>query len=438
MAKPGWKKIFWAMPFIFHALAAYSAGYPGEVFSTFSFSTRAQGMGQAYTAASDDSAGIFSNPASLKLNRNIGIESFWSSLLMGESGGVFYANPEICWAADFEYLRSDQGESRNGLGEAEGSFQERLSQAGITYSDRLKFRKDLYFGLRAKFLKQELFTEKDSGWGLDGGLLWDVIGRETASPDEIFCPLSLGIRIQNIVSPRLRLGSEEETYPLNLRFGETLRLKNGRYVFAFDQSLDQLKYFAWYLGLEINPVPGLSFRLGKNIKESSIGIGINILSFSLDMAHTFHEAGSRQLVTLKINLGWTGSLRDQELKKKEEELKALEEDLFKINLRTRKNPGITPEAREAARFRLNHTRELYDGKEYYKSLKELAALNEVLSGEREYEEILHMTKAQLLISQNKYREAKAVLYEGLVIEPDSEKLIHMLKRLDRLMEYIRE
>ncbi|HLD30322.1 MAG TPA: hypothetical protein VJC03_08255, partial [bacterium] len=215
-------------------------------------------------------------------------------------------------------------------------------------------------------------------------------------------------------------------------------LKNGRYVFAFDQSLDQLKYFAWYLGLEINPVPGLSFRLGKNIKESSIGIGINILSFSLDMAHTFHEAGSRQLVTLKINLGWTGSLRDQELKKKEEELKALEEDLFKINLRTRKNPGITPEAREAARFRLNHTRELYDGKEYYKSLKELAALNEVLSGEREYEEILHMTKAQLLISQNKYREAKAVLYEGLVIEPDSEKLIHMLKRLDRLMEYIRE
>ncbi|HLD28767.1 MAG TPA: hypothetical protein VJC03_00380, partial [bacterium] len=124
------------MPFIFHALAAYSAGYPGEVFSTFSFSTRAQGMGQAYTAASDDSAGIFSNPASLKLNRNIGIESFWSSLLMGESGGVFYANPEICWAADFEYLRSDQGESRNGLGEAEGSFQERLSQAGITYSDR--------------------------------------------------------------------------------------------------------------------------------------------------------------------------------------------------------------------------------------------------------------------------------------------------------------
>jgi len=419
--------------FFFYSL--HSAGLPGEVFSQFSFSARAISLGGAYTAVAEGSSGIYFNPAAVIVGKKREIRADWASGFFGTAGNFSYINPLNGWAFDLNFIQSPEGTKTNSIGEVEGNFREKLINCGLSKS--YKFGKDKYLGFRAKFLRQSILGYSASSIGLDVGFLWDVFSRRVIDEEKTFAPLTIGVKFENIIPPVMKLGEEKETYRANLRIGEALRFKNGKIVFSIDELLVDFKHFYWYSGIELNIIKGISFKVGKNFKETSLGISLNTDSFVFEYSKTMHEISNNEIFSVNINLGWTGSLLEKKLKEKEKQLQEIEKAFKKIKKAEDLGIEVTKEEKIDAKGKLKYVWDIYYKLDYNRALAEILKLSPYLQGDMEYEELYHLIKAQVFIKQGKFKQAKSVLYEGLVINPESKRLLDMIKRIDRLMGYIK-
>ncbi|RLD18039.1 MAG: hypothetical protein DRI36_02460, partial [Caldiserica bacterium] len=292
--------------FCLFLLRLNSSGIPGGIYSTFSFSARALSLGQAYTGIAEGGGGFYFNPASVRINSKREIEVFWIQGFLGNAGSVSLVNPTNGWAFDLNFIQSPEGTETDFIGNVIGTFREKKFQFGFGRSYNLK--KDKYAGWRFKLLRDSILDESSFSFGLDFGFFWDVFSRKNIDEVRVYDPLTIGVRIQNLIPPSLKLGEEKEVFKTNLRFGEALRFKNGKIILTFDQSIDGMKYFYWYAGCEFNILKSISFRIGKNFKETSFGFSINADSFVIEYSRILHEISTNDIFSIRINLGWTGSI----------------------------------------------------------------------------------------------------------------------------------
>ncbi len=137
-------------------------------------------------------------------------------------------------------------------------------------------------GCNTKVYRQQLFTETAAGMSCDLGALWQL-------QDNI----SLGITRRNINGGALRWSSgTSEAFAEEWQTGVSWRgqILFCPMVFNVDQIRTEQSSEAYQCyGAELNIVPQLAFRLGKQPEQSSFGLGLTLDKAQLDYAYLLHE-----------------------------------------------------------------------------------------------------------------------------------------------------
>lgn len=252
------------------------AGTYGAFLTYWGPSARALGMAGALSGMADDvSAGYF-NPAGL-VQLNTQEISFMHSIVFagfGTSADVLmYGRPATAtsgfgitvfhlYTPGIDY--SDRTRPRTGY-----TYTNRETAGLITYSTRLIG--PVWIGTNAKVFHHQIFRYGSMGFGADFGLFF--------FPEQLF---SLGINLQNVVRPSVKLDSLSNSFPMTLRSGFSMRPWGGKLAIATDMiwSMSQSKEWAqerkpvFGAGIEYKPLPILFLRTGFNQSYAGMGLGL--------------------------------------------------------------------------------------------------------------------------------------------------------------------
>jgi len=142
--------------------------------------------------------------------------------------------------------------------------------------------RELFIGASLKFISERLQERSASGMGVDFGLMTRLDTR-----------MSLGIQLQNIVSPYMAWNTAEqpaEHLPLIIKTGIGYQL-NEKTLFGLDLDIrpsEENKYLLHY-GVEHNlwqtPKAGLIVRAGLDRGKFAFGLGLNYQDFKGDYAY---------------------------------------------------------------------------------------------------------------------------------------------------------
>jgi len=207
-----------------------TSGAPNDWLTRYT-GARTVGLGSAYVAAADAPIGVVWNPATIGLldQNELLLES---SRLFEDTSvhGLSFAVPGR-WLPSLGFsvvmLRSGEFEKTNDLNESLGTFEDGETAFLFTAAKHIGTRFAL--GGNFKIVRQSIEDFTASGFGVDLGGLVNVTPK-----------LRLGMSIQNVAGPNLKLRQAEETYPVELRGGAALRLLGGRGLLAveFDRAGD--------------------------------------------------------------------------------------------------------------------------------------------------------------------------------------------------------
>lgn len=326
-------------------------GQAGE-FLRYGASVRSLGMGRAYVAAANDGSAMYYNPAGLtRLSNKYSVyfmgfkplmESnyyfFSAALARPDSMAVglkgFFFGPEAAWGFAAVHMKTGGFEYRDANDRLLDSDFSMYQQAGM-----LSFAREfsgtqgiLGIGLNLKVVRQGVgntdtpLKGSAAGFGLDFGAQLQMINpallkRFTSVPLigpffklKHLLPLRLGLNVQNLIKPKVKLGAETGEYPTSLRFGGSYFFDNPRWLDGlnlFESSRitlvsDLEKVFAdqrgvrWFTGIElegqINDISLMFPRFGFNSADgpSSFGYGFGLkyafdeFALQFDFAHGLH------------------------------------------------------------------------------------------------------------------------------------------------------
>jgi len=285
---------------IYIVFLAVFISYPAWAVMPFYTGARAEGMGEAFTSISDESSGLFYNPAGLSDMEKKEV----SALCWKDYFGTGYSNlslgmPAGKWgglAAGWSRT-SNTFEKTDAWGNTAGNadISSDVFMLGAGYYKGLP----LSLGFTAKFITEKIDTYSASGWALDAGALIDAK------------PLRIGVTLQNAVSgglngTSLAGGSVSEKIPSTLRVGlsmtnnktcgmdfcppgsadkaEKLKLE---YTFAADLAVptDDLGSYALSPGAELWFNDTIAVRAGyRELRDYTCGLSVKLSFFRLDYA----------------------------------------------------------------------------------------------------------------------------------------------------------
>jgi TolA-binding protein len=140
-------------------------------------------------------------------------------------------------------------------------------------------------GGRLKFVGQSMLDERAWGFGLDLGVEHRMI---LPYAHRWIAPLVVGLRVTNLIQPRIQLNEDSETYPRRLSMGVSYSIQD--MVLAGTQfCLAGAGSRRLQGGLEVRPRTEISLRLGANGSELSAGAGFNWRNVSVDYAVAWHD-----------------------------------------------------------------------------------------------------------------------------------------------------
>ncbi|HAH08045.1 MAG TPA: hypothetical protein DCM05_16215 [Elusimicrobia bacterium] len=229
--------------------AESTAGRPGELFN-FGAGARALGMGSAHTAAVNDAASVYYNPAGLGLLQAREISLMRANLYEGATYDYLaYAQNKRKtaggWGAEFIRLNVAGGEGRDELNQPTGGFNYSEMALGFATAWRGLLHPLLSMGLKGKMLRRTLGSSSDSLYGLDIGaqmgpwvgdrlmfglVAQNAIGFKQGDTDDKLKPLIRAGAAYRLVGPlsialdlsdsgEFRVGTEYSFGLLALRFG---------------------------------------------------------------------------------------------------------------------------------------------------------------------------------------------------------------------------
>lgn len=290
--------------------------------------TRAYAMGNAFAALSDDSTGVFYNPAGLTNLERQNITLLHYPLYEGTLyNSVTYALPILDFGSPGIglyriYTAGIETYDENNFKTGEINFQE--YKATISYAKRLN--DDLSFGININVFNLSMDKINAFSFGGDAGLLY-----------EPFSFLNIGFVLHNLMKPSFTLQDTKEELPLILTGGLLLKIYAGAFKLniPFDTVKSEETGFKLRTGAEITLFDILSLRAGYNDGRLAFGGGLNFIGVSLDYAYIVNDyIGALSRFSLSYKFGLT--LPEQEIEKqkalKEQVKKLIEEEFRKKEL----------------------------------------------------------------------------------------------------------
>ena len=297
------------------------AGAPGS-FLSFGTGARSQGMGNAFTALSDDVSAIYWNPAGLsRLPRNQ--LTFFDAPLWEDTNYFFlgYGHPTKklgTFGIGLINLRSGEFEYRESIS-AEPEYTFDINQMAFLFAYGRKFFPFLSSGLGFKIVQKRMpLAEEEyygSGFGMDLGLLYhpqDVKGEGFFWKQ--LRRLSFGINLQNLVPPKVQMkakgvSSSKETYGLNLKFGTSYQVRNlipawrDKLTINIDLDKSYLRALKIAFGAEYWFKNSIAFRLGYGKDNINFGLGFLYRWVQIDYGFTPHDLGLSHKFSITLKFG---------------------------------------------------------------------------------------------------------------------------------------
>jgi len=146
-------------------------------FLKFGVDARAVGMGEAYTAVTDDISSVYWNPAGLVpalKNQAFISHTNWPADVMHEYFAASYTNGVSTWALSASVLHMDQMEvtTEEEFGPNGETFTNSDMAFGITYAST--FTDKFSFGITGKYLRENLYIYDINSFSFDLGSIYNT------------------------------------------------------------------------------------------------------------------------------------------------------------------------------------------------------------------------------------------------------------------------
>ncbi|KAA3613868.1 MAG: hypothetical protein DWQ05_16465 [Calditrichaeota bacterium] len=275
-----------------------NAGMPGAYLYS-GVGARALGMGGAYSAIANDVTAVYWNPAGLATQNPYQFSFMHNSLFMGTAIDFVVASAPTERYGSFGLgvltLGSGDFEQRSVLNENLGSFSMRDMAFFVSWAEEVY--PDLSVGINYKFVNQKILSHSGSGHGFD-----------LALKAHLFDRLDAGFVLANVLSPKVTLISEAETYPMQIRTGVSTAFLEDKLTLSTEFS----KTSGWgssqlHFGAEYMAMPNLAVRMGLNDGLFTIGAGFTFRNYGLDYGTANNsELGSSQRFAINYAFGGFG------------------------------------------------------------------------------------------------------------------------------------
>lgn len=303
-----------------------NSGLSGEFSTELGFNARNLGMGKAGVGDSSDSSVLYYNPAGLSFLNYAEFSAMYSLLyLTGKFFAIGYVHPfteENTVGVGIDGVLIGDIEKMDSFGFPMGSSYS-YSDNCFTLSYARKLNRKFSAGLNFKIVSQIFDTKNDFGVGLDFGALFRMNSHFQA-----------GFVVQNIAGPSLKLESETEKYPFNIKLGTAISLlKNDLHILADVGAVDVFNYsdaesvkfqnlLRYHLGLEYFLFEPLPVRAGWDGSEIDMGLGFYVNRFFIDYAVAVHSLNLSHRFSLKIRFDVPSTKKEKYLDEREELINA--------------------------------------------------------------------------------------------------------------------
>lgn len=281
-------KIFFRFVLLVYILALVNRGFAqgtNGLFIEGGAGARALALGNAYVAIADDPSAVFWNPAGLDFIEKRSAMFYYTNGIAGTNYsfvGLVYPTLSI-GGIGFGWLRIATGDvvprDENGIPEPAQDYSQ--NQFLFSYAKQVKSYLSLGLSLKIETLSQ-IGNLSDSGVGVDFGVLY----RPTFD-SALLRDVSVGINVQNLVAPTMKLVNRADSSPLNLKVGLAKAIR-------FGEERNSALTFLWDLNKSENAASKLSFgaeysfhdranvRFGMNDGQMTFGAGASYSSFRFD------------------------------------------------------------------------------------------------------------------------------------------------------------
>ncbi len=264
------------------AFSYAGVGTSGMSFLRIGAGARPAGMGDAFTALSDDVNALYWNPAGLTQLKNREVSAMylkWLGDLNYEFIGLVLPRGSMALGAAFYRLGMEPFEEINTLGESVGSLS--YNSMAFALSFALAMNKMLSIGCSAKGITETLVDKSSFSVGLDIGALYSLSSR-----------LKLGANVRNIGAQMQSFGDTKEELPTTVNIGA--------YARAMESANNTLNIVAdvvikptegqteEHVGGELYLGKKMALRLGYKIgsvDSFTLGGSINLGKIKLDLAY---------------------------------------------------------------------------------------------------------------------------------------------------------
>jgi tetratricopeptide (TPR) repeat protein len=284
---------------------AQNGGQVGQ-FLNYGVGARAMAMGGAYYGISDDASAAYWNPAGLAQLQRKELTTMQATLFQDtkltyfsyaqptKGGSVFALSMTELSGTGFEAVNASFNPTNNETTSvsSNGSFTD--SQEAIALSWAKNVTETMLFGMSAEDVTRKLAGSSDSTKLLNLGIM-KTMGAS----------YRLGIGAENVFSQTT--GDTQDTYPVTIKIGNSLRLFKERLTLALD--IEKVLNGATDLrfGGEYWVSRWFAFRFGllglPAIQEEDFGFGLNFKNLTLDVAQGIHDLGSSTRFSVTFRFG---------------------------------------------------------------------------------------------------------------------------------------
>ncbi len=438
-------------------------GFPGEWLTALSAGAREAGMAGASSALTGGAA-AYANPAGTDSGSRSGeavimvapllfsgqYQALSVSYPLSDSGNI---------GASFLHMGSGSADKTDALGRSIGSFSEQDHAFLLTCSQRAGGT--FSAGLSLKAVRQSMSERSATGFGADLGLQFRPLEGLTA-----------GVSALNVARPKLRLAEETDTFPVFLRLGTAYRhmMLDRPVLISADAGTAApagggRRLFRYAAAMEVQPVSSdtpFFVRLGVNQREYTAGFGAGSGNFVFDYAAAFHEAGvshrfgltfrydvvskfdlrrirEERLTALKLeardwlkagNLEKSGAAvaRILEMDEEDGDAAAIRAEIRRLEEKAAAGARAA-EAKAAAAEKYASARRFYRAGRYRKALEAMSGLETMFEGDVKAIGLIVMSRAHVLISEERYGPAMKELRKAVELDPDNREAAILYKRL---------
>ncbi len=268
-------------------------------------------MGSAATATATDSDALFWNPARLTLVSRGEFSAFRSTLYVDDATyhAGFFSYPTLdygTFAVGYQRIGVGSIERRDDRNLLLGEFSDSESHVLLGYGR--EFSPGFSLGTSLRVAQQTVDGASDLGLGLDvGASLRRALGSESRHW------WNLGLNLQNVVEPTIRLEQEDVPEPRSVRLGAAYDgTSAGRmqWTLAGDLVFPRMADTRWGVGAELGYDGLLRVRGGLEDGSPTFGFGIEQKGIHFDYAlRTSDDLSRNDLFTVSFEFGASVSER---------------------------------------------------------------------------------------------------------------------------------